>query len=101
ELLGIRAVVGKTFSGGQFVLVMGVIVGNFGPALGAATLHERGVDDDARKPGGELRAAFKALEIAIGRKQSGLQGVRRILGVAENTKRGLEQRTVVAAKESF
>src|SRR5277367_4968068 len=69
--------------------------------LGAAALHQSGIDHDAREPGGKLRAAFEALEIAIGRKQAILECVFRVFGVAEDTKSGLKQLAVIAAKECF
>src|ERR1700723_2390348 len=74
---------------------------NRGASLGAAALHERGVDDDAREPGGKLRAALKALQIAVGGKQSILQRVFGVFSIAEHTKGGLEQLAVVTAKQRF
>src|SRR5882757_573327 len=75
DLFGRRAIVGEALGGRQFFLVTGFVEGNRGASLGTAALHESGVDDDAREPGGELRAAFKPLQVAIGGEQSVLQGV--------------------------
>src|SRR5580692_3814890 len=101
DLLGRRAIVGEALGGRQFILVMCFVKGNRWARLGAAALHERGVDDDAREPGGKLGAALEALQIAIGGKQSVLQGVFGVFRVAEHTKGGLKQLAMVTAKQRF
>src|SRR5208282_4716752 len=101
DLLGIGPVIGKALGDGQFVLVLRIIERNGGAGLGAAALHQCGVDDDAREPGGELRAALKALQIAIRGKQTVLQSVFGVLGIAQDAKSGLEQLALVAPKKSL
>ena len=77
---------------------MGFIKRDRRASFGAATLHQSGVDDDAREPGRELRAALETLEVAISRKQAILQSVFGILGITQDAKRGLEQLALVTAK---
>src|SRR5882724_8320234 len=101
NLLGGRAIVCEALGGRQLILVMRFVERNRGASLCAAAFHERGVDDDTRQPGRKLRAALKALQIAIRGKQSVLQGVFGIFRVAEHTKGGLKQLAVVTAKQRF
>src|SRR5271157_2300939 len=101
DLLGIGPVIGKALGDGQFVLVLRIVERNGGASLGAAALHQSGVDDDARQPGGELRAALEALKVAIRGKQTVLQSVFGVLGIAQDAKSGLEQLALVAPKKSL
>ena len=57
-----------------------VVDGLLGPALAAAKLHERGVDDDAVQPGRQSRTAMEVVNAAEGGEKRILQGV---LGICE------------------
>src|SRR5208337_3891562 len=101
NLLWIGPVIGEALGDGQFILVLRIVERNRRAGLGAAALHQCGVDDDAREPSGELRAALKALQIAIRGKQTVLQSVFGVLGIAQDAKSGLEQLALVAPKKSL
>src|SRR3974390_1227031 len=98
-LLGIWHIIREALGNGKFVFVLGFVERNGRTSLGTAALHQGGINHDASEPGGELRAALKALEISVSRKQPVLESIFGVFCVAKNAQRRLEQLTVIAAKQ--
>src|SRR5208283_5504474 len=101
DLLGIRPIVGEALGDGQFVFVLGVVKRNRGARLSAAALHQCSVDDDAREPSRELRAALEAFEVAVSGKQTVLQSIFGVLGITQDAQSRLEQLALITAKEGL
>src|SRR5216683_6202645 len=101
NLLRIRRVVRKPLRRGQFVLARCFVQRKRRARLRAPPPHQRRVVHDARQPGRKLRPPLEPLQVPLGREQSVLQRVFRVLRVPQHTQRGLKQRPLVSAEEGF